>query len=319
MNDFFNDETPAEQEAAAILEQETRDKIQAEVFDGTPANFSDSVDVVDPNKDPEPEPEPEPDLSDPDPDPDPKPDPESAKVITPLSPEMQAIVNSVNKLTSGLTGIQERLRKTESKIGNITHEFETAKEAAATQAKAPTQEEMAIAAKDTEAWEDLKKDFPSWASAINSKLSAQANKFVSVDDFNTLRKSISDIPTANSNELETRLVGLIHPDWQKITKDPNYATWLNAQSTELQDKAYKGTTAEEAIDVFNQFKSSQAEVKATPEAELSDVDQIKNQRAKRLAASTTASTNHKTIKQKSKDDMTELELRESIAKEVFAK
>jgi hypothetical protein len=320
MNEFFKDPNTeaAPTDPKAPTDQEIREQIQAEVFEGKPAKFDD--DVVDTPV--QSDTSTEEDLVDVDTDeassddsataPDPELTPAEAP---PLSPEMQAIVDSVNKLTSSITGMESRVRKTESRIGNLTHEFSVARDAADSQAKAPTPEEMAEAAKDEKAWEDLKTDFPSWATAIKSKITAQAKQFVSVEDFEALRQSVAEVPSVDTNQLETRLVGLIHPDWKQITQSPDYASWLKTQSEDLKFKAYKGTTAEEAIDVFNQFKSS----KATPAATgPSEVEQIKDQRAERLAASTTTTTKHKTIKQKSQADMTETELRADIAKKVFA-
>ncbi len=304
MNDFFTEETPADVEVNAAEEQEMRAKIQAEIFDGVPAEF-----------DPETKDESKPEAkAEADVDPEVEATLEPAPGPAPLSPEMQAIVNSVNKLSGSISGMENRLKQTERRVGGISTEFHAAKEAAATQAKAPTPEEMAVAAKDAEAWEDLKKDFPSWATAINSKISAQADKFVSVDDFEALRKSVAKTPTVDTSQLEIRLVGLIHPDHKQIVQDPAYATWLTGQPDNIQQLAYKGTTAEEAITVFNKFKAHKAP-ELIPSSEVKD---IKAQRAARLAASTTTNTKHKTIKTKTQADMTESELRADIAKKVFA-
>ena len=326
MNDFFDDPNLATVEVS----EADRAKIQDEVFEGTPAKFDDEVIpkvVVDPTEEviksdkiviaDENKPKIDDETKS---DADTKLVPEDPPA---LPPEMQAIVDSVNKLTTSLTGMEDRIKQTERRVGGITNEFHAAKtaadEAAATQAKAPTPEEMAKAAKDTEAWEGLKKDFPTWATAIKSKISAQTTNFVSVDDFETLRKSIAKTPAVDPNQLETRLVGLIHPDHKQIVADPKYAEWLNIQSAEVKRLAYQGTTAEEAIDVFNQFKAR--EIISTDPADLaatSEVKQIKQQRAQRLEASTTTNTKHKTIKQKTEADMTEAELREHIAGKVFA-
>jgi len=308
MNDFFTDET---EEVSGAETQEVRDKIQAEVFEGTPAKFEEpDVVEVDSPTDSDSLPEPADSTESPDP------------VLAPptLSPEMQAIVDSVNKLTGSLTGMEDRIKQTERRVGGITNEFHAAKEAAASQAKAPTPEEMAQAAKTEEAWTDLKNDFPSWAVAIEGKMLAQASQYVSVDDFEALRQSVKQTPSVDPNQLETRLVGLIHPDHKTIVADPNYATWLNSQPDDVQRKAYKGTTAEEAIDVFNKFKGSKgapvAPVAPASNA-VSEVEKIKAQNAARLAASTTTNTNHKSIKQKTEGDMTEAELRAHIAGKVF--
>ncbi len=317
MNDFFTPETGADPELTSAETQEIRDKIQAEVFDGTPAKFDDPIvdPIVDPAVvvDPDPKIDPEP-VIDPVVDPTLAPESDPAPIAS-LSPEMQAIVDSVNKLTGSFSGMEDRVRKTEGRIGNLTQEFSVAREAAITQAKAPTPNEMAEAAKTDEAWGELKKDFPSWAKAIEGKISTQASQYVSVDDFEALRQSVKQTPSVDPNQLETRLVGLFHPDYKEIVADPTYATWLNSQPDDVQHKAYRGTTAEEAIDVFNRFKKGK-ETAPTSDAS-SEVAKIKAQQAARLAASTTTNTNHKTIKQKTEADMTEAELREHIAKKVF--
>ena len=315
MNDFFTPED-APEALSAKDEKELRAKIQADVFDDVPAEFDDPDVALDPDA------VSDEDVLTSDAALAAEPAVDSASV---LSPEMQVIVDSVNKLTSSLTGMEDRIKQTERRVGGITNEFHAAKtaseEAAATQAKAPTPEEMADAAKNESAWEDLKKDFPSWADAISSKLKTQTSNFVSVDAFEELRQSVSQLPVANPIELETRLVGLIHPDWKQITQDPKYASWLNIQSDDVKFKAYKGTTAEEAIDVFSQFKAHNvAEATASTDANpLSEVQKIKAQRKKQLQSSTLTNTNHKTIKQKSEDEMTEAELRAHIASKVFAK
>ena len=321
MNDFFTPEENADQKVSLEEQQIERDKITAEVFEGKPAEFKAEEVVA--------ESELETAIKEDDIPLDDIPlDDVSSNVSVdppPLSPEMQAIVDSVNSLTSSISGMESRIKQTERRVGGISNEFyaakDAAKEAATTQAKAPTPEAMAEAAKNSEAWEDLKKDFPSWATAIDSKINAQTSKFVSVDDFEALRASVSKSPTVDTSQLETRLVGLIHPDWKQITQDPNYATWLNAQSKSIQHLAYKGTTAEDAIEVFNKFKAREISSSASVSdlSANSEVKQIKADRKKRLDASTTTSTNHKTIKQKTEVDLTESELRASIANKVFAK
>ena len=328
MNDFFNEGN--ETALSASDEQEIRAKIQAEVFEGIPAKFED---------DPQPTSTDLGDVSTPGTDDStPKTDesqqeekevtsevtPEVIPDVVPLSPEMQAIVDSVNKLTSSITGMEDRVKQTERRVGSMSNEFHAAKlateEAAATQAKAPTPEAVAEAAKNEQAWEDLKKDFPSWATAIDSKIKTQTTNFVSVDDFEALRKSVSETPSVDTSQLEARLVGIIHPDHKQIVNDPAYATWLNVQSDEVKFKAYKGTTAEQAIDVFNLFKAQKTA--PAPDADpgaVSEVQQIKAKAKERLAASTTTNTNHKTIKPKAEADMTDAELRQKIAAEVFDK
>ncbi len=324
MNDFF---TPEDDATVPVVSDADRAKIQAEVFEGTPAKFdAEETPAETPEETPD---EPEDISSDADPVDPVVADPEaSADPVAPsaLSPEMQAIVDSVNKLTDNIVGMEDRIKQTERRVGGITNEFHTAKtaaaEATATQAKAPTPEEMAVAAKDSAAWEDLKKDFPSWATAIKSKIAAQATNFVSVDDFEALRKSVSDVsevPSVDTNQLEARLVGLIHPDHKQIVVDPVYAEWLNIQDAEVKKIAYHGTTAEEAIDVFNRFKAREIKPVVDPNAVPSEVKQIKEKRAQQLEKSTLTKTNHKTIKQKLEADMTESELREHIAGKVFAK
>ncbi len=321
MIDFFNSENPAESEISAEETQDVRDKIQAEIFDGVPAKFNDSPEVenndsVDDSVSSDSVPA-DSDTAEKEVTPEVDSEPEVDVAVEPsaLSPEMQAIVDSVHKLTSSLTGMEDRIKQTERRVGGISNEFYAAKEAAATQAKAPTPEEMAVAAKNESAWEDLKKDFPSWADAISSKIQSQATSFVSVDAFEELRKNVSQIPSVDTQQLEARLVGLIHPDHKQIVSDPDYAVWLNNQSEEIKTKAYKGTTAEDAIDVFNQFKAQRV---SPADNSLSEVQQIQKKRKKRLESSTTTNPKHKTIRQKVEADMNEEELREHIANKVFA-
>lgn len=324
MNDFFTDGNAPKETRSPEEQQAERDKIQAEVFDGTPAKFDDVKEETkdETSQDEATSPEEKTNTEDEvvstedidktveDVDP--------ADETPKLPPEMQAIVDSINNLTTNISGMEDRIKQTERRIGGISNEFYAAKEAAATQVKAPTPEEMKVAAKEEETWKELKRDFPLWADVLESKITAQASNYVSVADFEALRKSLEKAPEVDPQQLETRLVGLIHPDHEQITQDPAYASWLTSQSEAMQHKAYKGTTAEEAIDVFNQYKARK--VKPVTETKLtSEVKQIKEQRKKQLESSTITNTKHKIIKAKAEADMNEAELREHIAAKVFAK
>ena len=138
----------------------------------------------------------------------------------PLAGVNPALLETLNNITGKLSAIDsfaDRLKQTESRIGALTNkEIEEKRSREKAEKEKPTKEEVEKALKSDENWDEFEKEFPDMATAIEGRFT---EKLKTVD---SLRQEISEIKTATSaktdDDLEVRLVGLMHPGWQKTVK-----------------------------------------------------------------------------------------------------
>jgi len=273
---------PTEEEIAEQNEQD-RLSIELEVFEGTPPVIAEEPEeTIEPEEDP----------------------------LAGLDPAMQSFMQGVNEKLEKLgmlDGIETRLKQNEKRVGAITNkEAERIKAAQDAEKNKPTEEEVKAALETDQEWEQFEKEFPDMAKAIDLKLASKTKGAVSIEE---MRKEISGIKQeapVNPADLEVRLVGIKHPTWEKTIRTPEYKGWLSTQPKETQQKAAYGKSAEEAIDVLDQFKDR---VKATPS--------ITDQRKKRLAMSVDPSNKHQKKKPKAPGDMSIEEIRAEEEKRIF--
>lgn len=297
-------------------ELELRAAAAAEVFEGeapAPAADPEKAKAAD-NPDDNPEPNPEPGE-------DPPPGEGDEDPWAGVSPALRETIEKISGKVSSLDSYETRLKQTERRIGSIQNEFHAARKAADDENKssktktAPTDKEMKDAAGDTEAWENLKEEYPVWAEAIEKKIAASSAEFSDkLPDFSGLKTDIDQIRQGQDRmmtkaEVEVRLVRFAHPDWEKTVKTREYKDWLKAQPQDIKVKC-DSEEAEDAIFVLNQFKEFQSK-KKTPE-------EIATARDKRLKQSETRDTSTRGKRPpKSETDMNETELRSSIANSVW--
>lgn len=220
-----------------------------------------------------------------------------AGVPSALREQIQSISERINTIDN----IDYRLKQTERRLGGIQNEFYAAQKAAKESPKGPTPEELEAASKSQKKWDEMKEDFPEIADAIESKLAE-----TKPPDIEALREEIraefKQEDHANQ-DLERRLVGIAHRDWQTIVQSDDYRQWLNKQSQVIQEKALYGQTADDAIDVLDRYKAS----KKKPPDKKQD----------RLARSVDAPRGPTRKPPKSEADLSEAELRQQIAAEVW--
>ena len=235
---------------------------------------------------------------------------------SPSDDRFDKILSAVQTLNQTVSTMEGRLKQSERRIGGITNELSTAKKVAESQDNSPTEQQMKNAAETDDSWDDLKKNFPDWANAFESKLNDVTKNTVSKEDLAELRKTLKDSKTPDTSDMELKLVNLFHPHWREEVKTTEFSDWINAQSIDIINKYNHSTEAVDAIDVLNQYKESKITVTNNDDTKT-DIKNIKAVREKRLKESVLEKTNHKTIKVKAEADMSESELRAHIAKKVF--
>jgi Skp family chaperone for outer membrane proteins len=232
--------------------------------------------------------------------------PESGAIAPEVAvPDINQALSSINDRLAALGNIDNRMKQAERRIGAIQNDASAAKKKVES---APSKEAVADAAKNDAAWEELKADFPEWAVAIEGKIAASRTK---MPDVSSLREELTSVKNTMvaSQDFEERLVRLMHPGWVKTINTPDYKNWLLTQPADIQALHNKGETADDAVHVLNLFKESKSKV-------VPNTNTVKS-RDKRLAQSVTKETSHKTTPIKSEADMSEQELRQTIANEVW--
>jgi hypothetical protein len=150
--------------------------------------------------------------------------------------EEQALKDKISGLESMLNQVTQRLRNAEGHIGGLNgqlkQQLQTAKQVATTGGEAPTANQLRAAQQSPQAMEDLKRDYPEFASAMESALNErlqsleqrfqapQQQQGIQQEDIQRLRAEIS--------------VEVQHPGWQARVQTPEFVGWLQRQPREVQ-------------------------------------------------------------------------------------
>lgn len=279
--------------------EQVRKEVTAEVFEGKV-------------REPDPEPAPEPD-----PEPEPEPDPQDK--IKSLEEQLARM----NQAVQNFDTVANRLKQAESRIGSITNELHAAK-AAAEAAKElkkdekPSPKEIA-AAQTNEDWESLKKEFPEWAKGFDGRLQIERDqikselqeKLVELES----RFPKEDKASPKIEELENQVSTLKeiiqlsskYPDFAKTSASKEFNEWIATQPAEFQQKR-ASSKAVDAIEVLDKFYDSKPKQESPTD--------IAAKRKERLSQSQVPQ-GKKSAPAKSEDSMTDEEIRNQIAKEVW--
>jgi len=238
-----------------------------------------------------------------------------------VNPALKIMFDNMQASVAEMEETKGRLKQTESRIGAITNELYAAKKAAAEMAAAPSKAQMEEAARSDEDWEQLKSEFPEWASATDKRMDAKMNAKIAKlrEEFagNTpnsaaIQEKIVQLEAvmkdATPVEIQKGIVSFFHPDWLQTIATPEYNAWLMSQPAEIQAKI-KSDKAVDAVSVLDAYKGSKDEKRTAAE--------IAADRRKRMRTAVNL-PGGKPIPIKSEADMTETELRAAISAEVFS-
>lgn len=224
-----------------------------------------------------------------------------------VSPALRSQFDEMSQKLSGIEELGNRLKTTEGRVGALQSEL--AKKAAR-EVKgddAPSSDQIDDAASGTDAeWEQLKEDYPEWATALDRKISAtRADLRKSIPDLEELRAELSQGMGAAMRQVDETLVAMRHPDFEEVTKKKEFWDWVGTQPDNIKELADSARPLD-AIKILDAYKEAMKDKAAALAAS----------RKKRLSLSAEVP---RTPRQplKSEADMDEKEIRAQVASEIW--
>lgn len=230
------------------------------------------------------------------------------QVADPLAglPEaVRAKLAQIDQLAQANAQLLHHVRTAEGRVAAMQREFQQAKVAQQSVApqQAPSQGQIASAAKNPEKWEQLKQDFPEWAGAMEEYVAAKLGAVQPSAPGLTpeqVQQLVEQRAAATKAEMttaieEARIEGK-YEDWKATVATPDFAQWFALQAPEVRVLA-ESPRARDAIRMLDLFH----------EAKRVSAKEIKQERGARLAAAATVRPGQ-TPPPRSLDDMSPEEL-----------
>lgn len=171
--------------------------------------------------------------------------------------ELKAATERQTRNTAGMIGgLKQKAEKLEQQLAE-------AQAALAARPPAPTQQQIAEAAKDPESWRAFKGDYPEMAQAIEERFGTKN----AAGDPEAIRrfeeKAAQDIAeaarradarvAAAEDAMRREVVETFHPGWQDTCATPEFKDWLKKAGPE--DKELAGSSRpSDAVRLLNRFK-----------------------------------------------------------------
>lgn len=198
---------------------------------------------------------------------------------------VRAKLAQIDQLAQANAQLLQHVRSAEGRVAAMQREFQQAKAAQQSVApqEAPSQGQMAAAAKNPEKWEQLKSDFPEWAGAMEEYVAAKLGSVPrgapgltpqQVQDL--VQQQVSQTKAEMTRAIEEARVEGKYENWREVINTPEFAQWFSVQAPELRALA-DSTAARDAIRLLDTFHQA----KAKPAAD------IRQERGARLAAAAT--------------------------------
>jgi hypothetical protein len=140
---------------------------------------------------------------------------------------------------------------------------------------------MSAAARNPEKWEQLKQDFPEWASAMEEYVGARLSdvqggvQALQVADY--VQEQLATVKADMRVAIEEARVEGKYDDWRTTVATPEFSQWFALQPAEVKSLA-DSTAGKDAIKMLDLFSTA----KAKPASE------IRQERGARLAAAATS-------------------------------
>lgn len=215
-------------------------------------------------------------------DPQPEPDPYAG-----MSDAVRAKLAQIDQLAEANAQLLHHVKTTEGRVAAMQREAQQARAAQQSVAPqdAPSQGSIATAAKNPEKWEQLKQDFPEWASAmeeyVGSKVgNAAAGQGLTPEQVQVyVQQQLADTRAEMNKLIEEARVEGKHEDWKQTINSTGFAQWFAVQSPEIRALADSplGRDAVRVLDLYQEATKTSA------------VD-IRQERNSRLAAAATTRT-----------------------------
>jgi hypothetical protein len=232
------------------------------------------------------------------------PDVEPEDPLAGLSDVVRAKLAQIDELATANAQLLHHVKTAEGRVAAMQREFQQARVAQQQVApqEAPSQGQIANAAKNPEKWEQLKEDFPEWAGAMEEYV---ASKLGSVQPQQGLdpqqvaafvQQQVDQTKAEMRQAIEEARVDGKYENWKDTVNTLEFTQWFTVQSPEIRSLA-NSDSARDAIRMLDLFHD-------TKKRSASD---IKQERGQRLAAAATTRPGQ-TPPPKTLDDMSPEEL-----------
>lgn len=211
---------------------------------------------------------------------------QAADPLAGLPEEVKAALAKITHLEQANAQLQHKVNSAEGRVAAMQREFQQAKVAQQSVAPqdAPTQGQMAAAAKNPEKWESLKNDFPEWAGAMEEYVASKLSGVQSQDKpgissdlvVEYVRREIAAERETIAKRIEEAKVEGKYDDWRETVNTPEFAAWFALQPAQTKALA-DSTAAKDAIRLLDSYHQA----KAKPAAE------VRQERSARLAMAAT--------------------------------
>lgn len=221
-----------------------------------------------------------------------------------LPEAVRAKLAQIDELATANAQLLHHVKTAEGRVAAMQREFQQARVAQQQVApqEAPSQGQIANAAKNPEKWEQLKEDFPEWAGAMEEYV---ASKLGSVQPQQGLdpqqvaafvQQQVDQTKAEMRQAIEEARVDGKYENWKDTVNTLEFTQWFTVQSPEIRSLA-NSDSARDAIRMLDLFHD-------TKKRSASD---IKQERGQRLAAAATTRPGQ-TPPPKTLDDMSPEEL-----------
>ena len=213
-----------------------------------------------------------------------QPEAKPEQVVDPLAglpDEVKQALAKIPQLEQANAQLLHHVKTAEGRVAAMQREFQQSRQAATAVNDAPTQGQMSAAAKNPEKWEQLKQDFPEWASAMEEYVGAQlrgmpSNGVQATQVVDYVQAQLAQQQEQIRYAIEEAKVEGKYEDWRTTINTPEFAQWLAIQPNDVRALA-DSKSGRDAIRMLDMFHT----VKARPASE------IRQERGARLAAAAT--------------------------------
>ena len=209
----------------------------------------------------------------------PAPEPPPEEAPPPEEPAVDPLIERLTKLEQSNAQLLQHVKTAEGRVSAMQRELELSRQAQKAVSDAPSQQQIAVAAKNPEKWESLKTDFPEWGEAMEEFVTAKLSGFsapAAVDVDALVAQKLGEAKAETVRLLEESRIEAKYEDWRDIVNTSDFTAWYSAQPPEIQRLA-ESTKARDALEMLDKFHAA----KAKPAAG------IRQEREQRLAAAVT--------------------------------
>ena len=232
------------------------------------------------------------------------PDVEPEDPLAGLSDVVRAKLAQIDELATANAQLLHHVKTAEGRVAAMQREFQQARVAQQQVApqEAPSQGQIANAAKNPEKWEQLKEDFPEWAGAMEEYVASKLGSVQPQQGFDPqqvaafVQQQVDQTKAEMRQAIEEARVDGKYENWKDTVNTLEFTQWFTVQSPEIRSLA-NSDSARDAIRMLDLFHE-------TKKRSASD---IKQERGQRLAAAATTRPGQ-TPPPKTLDDMSPEEL-----------